>query len=89
MKVDIDKMSIESLKEILKSKEGQQIKTVKKQIVSMYDSSKVLFEYEGELKDANLSFIDLRGCDLSFADLRGCDLRGSNLKDAKLTGCLK
>ena len=34
---------------------------VKKKIVSRLDSSKVLFEYEGELKGANLSGADLSG----------------------------
>ena len=78
MKVDIDKMSIESLKEILKRKEEELTKGVKKQIVSRYDSTRVLFEYFDELKNINL-----KGSNLEDADLRNIDLEGANLKDIK------
>jgi len=58
---------------------------VKKKIVSRLDSSKVLFEYEGELKGANLSGADLSGADLRSADLSGATLRGTDLTGADLT----
>ena len=62
---------------------------MKKQVKDIF--GKVLFEYEGELRNAdlryaNLSDADLRGADLRDADLRDADLSGANLRVANLRG---
>ena len=67
---------------------------MKKQVKDIF--GKVLFEYEGELRNAdlsgaNLSDAYLRGADLRYAnlsdaDLRGADLRGADLRYADLRG---
>ena len=62
---------------------------MKKQVKDIF--GKVLFEYEGELRNAdlryaNLSDADLRYANLSDEDLRGADLRGADLRYADLRG---
>jgi hypothetical protein len=72
-----------------------------RQILSKYDSSKVLYQAEAEsfaalilaaiksganLRGANLSGANLSGADLSGADLSGADLSGADLYGANLRG---
>lgn len=40
-----------------------------------------------DLRQANLSGLDLRQADLKGSDLSGCYLRGANLRGLDLTGC--
>ena len=87
MKLEIDNLSINSLKEILRSKEKEEDnKPIKKRIVTRYDSNKVLLEYTGELKNVDLTNVDLRFANLKNANLAGANLKNANLINADLTG---
>ena len=71
---------------------------MKKQIVSRWDKTKVLFECDvpdgvasglamrHALEQATEAKTDLQDADLRGADLRGANLRGANLQDANLRG---